>query len=731
MTVNESRAGVDPSLQPALDALTDDAAVDWNDLESRAPDPAVRETVRRLRIIARVAHAHEFASTLRDGQPFVPNLATPCDWGPLRVIESLARGAYGEVYRAWDPRLEREVALKLIDHDAGTDPGNGTVIEEGRVLARVRHPNVVTVYGADRRDGRIGIWTEFVTGRTLGQCLQQDGLFAPHDAASIIVDVCRGLAAVHCAGLVHGDIKSTNVMRGDEGRIVLMDFGASRYRDELQPVRIAGTPAYMAPEVIEGGRPNVRSDLYSVGVLLYHLVTGRYPVERSTFVELRDAYRQRSDLPLVDLRRDFPSPLAAVVQRALSRDPAHRYSSADAMADAIAAALDPAAPKPAVDVTSGRARWGIAAAVVLAVGVAAALGVYRVRTPTAQASLTFAPRDYVLITKFENRTGESIFDGAVEYALQRALSESTVVSLVPDERIEDALALMKRPRDTVIDKTIGREVAVRDGHIKALLAGRVERFGTSYVITAQLIDPSDNAVVATLGESARGQNGVLDALQRQAIRVRGALGEKLPAIHGADPNVEQASTSSLEAFQLYNESYRLGRENKWPAALATARQVVTVDPDFASGWIWLAWAVRNTEGIDAGTPEDPQISRYREYVDRAMQLVNRVPAWERHWVTGSYYTLTAQFASSIPEYQALLKFRPDHYFASNNLLRALLRLHRSQDYPLYLSTRQQIALQRPNDPGALVDAAQAAVPADGTGAIFPTVHRSTHRACRE
>ena len=142
------------------------------------------------------------------------------------MLERVGEGAFGEVYRAWDTRLDREVALKLLRRQDWSHAGDASaVIDEGRMLAQVRHPNVVTVHGADRIAGRVGLWMEFIHGRTLEQLLHERGPFGAGEATLIGLDVCRALSAVHRAGLLHRDIKAQNVMREDGGRIVLMDFG--------------------------------------------------------------------------------------------------------------------------------------------------------------------------------------------------------------------------------------------------------------------------------------------------------------------------------------------------------------------------------------------------------------------------------------------------------------------------------------------------------------------------
>ena len=236
------------------------------------------------------------------------------------------------MYRAWDPRLDREVALKLLRRvESGEGALGSLVIEEGRMLARIRHPNVVTVYGADRIDGRVGLWMEFVDGRTLEAVVRDDGPLGPQEAALIGLDLCRALSAVHRAGLVHRDVKAQNVMREAGGRVVLMDFGTGREDFAVRPAEIAGTPLYLAPEVFDNGQATPRSDIYSLGVLLYHLASGAYPVPGRTLAEIREAHAVGRRAWLRDARPNLPDAFVHAIERALKLNPDHRYESAVAM----------------------------------------------------------------------------------------------------------------------------------------------------------------------------------------------------------------------------------------------------------------------------------------------------------------------------------------------------------------------------------------------------------------
>jgi TolB-like protein len=316
-------------------AVLDGDAVDWPAGESAGPD--TRRLLKHLRVIDAIARAQR-ESSIETG-PAESSLEGPTPrWGELRITERLGGGAFGDVYRAWDPRLERDVALKLFPVDEGGNADD--MLREARLLAKVRHPAIVAIHGADMFGGRAGLWMELVRGRTLESLLTAGETFPPAEVARIGLDLARALTAVHEAGLLHRDVKAQNVMRDDDGRVVLMDFGAGLRHDDRHGA-LAGTPLYLAPEVFRGEQPNAQGDVYSLGVLLFYLLTRSFPVRGSTLEDLRRAHERRYHEERHQLGRDVPPALAKVVARAIDPSPAARYASAAAMATALQAAAAP------------------------------------------------------------------------------------------------------------------------------------------------------------------------------------------------------------------------------------------------------------------------------------------------------------------------------------------------------------------------------------------------------
>ena len=326
------------ALERAIVLLTDGKPVDWEGILEDATDTRERALIEELRGLAELdsrVGAFDPApvdATLAVSAPGVG--PAPPRWAHLELLDEIGHGASGTVYRAWDTRLAREVALKLIAND-----GMGGSIEEARRLARVSHPNVVSIYGADRIDGQLGLWMELLRGQTLDEIIRDRGPFSARETVAIALDVCGAVAAIHRVGLVHRDIKAQNVMREPGGRLVLMDLGASidASRDDLGVQAMAGTPLYMAPELFEGAQASVQSDVYALGVLLYRLVTVEFPVHAHTIGDVRRAHATGALRPLREVRPNLPPGFVDVVDGCLADDVRKRFSRVAAVDDALRA----------------------------------------------------------------------------------------------------------------------------------------------------------------------------------------------------------------------------------------------------------------------------------------------------------------------------------------------------------------------------------------------------------
>ena len=543
----------------------------------------------------------------------------PVMWSHLRLVEPIGRGAFGEVYRAWDTRLDREVALKLLPADRS--PGNraaSSIIHEGRLLAKVRHPNVVSIYGAEQIGDQIGLWMEFVRGHTLEHILDQRKAVSVAEAVGIGLELCRAVSAVHGAGLLHRDIKAHNVMRADDGRIVLMDFGTGRELEDDATSDLAGTPLYLAPEVLQGQRATVRSDIYSLGVLLYHLVAGSYPVQARTVREVRTAHERGERTAVQTARRDMPPKLARVIERAIDARPEQRYESADALCADLAALR----PRPRLVRLAYAA--GMTAATILVVGMGwevAGRQVSSSRTPSALlaglAGLNTVGavnvRPIIAVLPLKNLSAEPDSEYFVDGLTDEIIRNLAVIKGLEVRSRTSSFAFKDKPRNL---QDVGDQLGVN-----LVVEGSIMRSGKRLRIDAQLVQVAGD--VPLWAERYDRELKDIFAIQDEISR---AIVNKLRLTLGTG---QRRYDTHLEAYEPYLKARVLvGRRGFLPAqqAVQLFEQAIARDPSFAPAYAGLADAYASASMDIPGPlrpnviPSETALALMRPAAETALQL---------------------------------------------------------------------------------------------------------------
>lgn len=444
-------------VEELLDAVSDGKPINWN-TAVHGLDPGLRVRVDALRDVSRIAEFNRGLQEQTSGAPM------PERWGDLLLLERIGSGAHAEVFRAWDPALRREVALKLLRSDAD----EARLLEEGRAAARVRHAHVAAVHGIDVRDNRVGLWMELVRGPNLEQEVRARGPLAPDEAARLGNEVASALSAVHAAGLLHRDVKPANVVRDAEGRYVLTDFGLGVTREDAarEASSSAGTPMYMAPELLLGAVPTERSDVYALGLVLWFALAGRHPFAAASLAELSQIAARGPKPSLRELQPDAATvPLANIVERAIDPDPSQRFADAREMLGAIEGLGGVLAVRPGNAASTARIeplrKALVMGGILVAVGLVALVVVRSIRPegtdtarPTAPAVAPPLPGPYTVEASFLRRdqrgasrlqTGDRVKPGDRLSLEFRATRPTWVYVLNEDERGERYL-LFPQPR---------------------------------------------------------------------------------------------------------------------------------------------------------------------------------------------------------------------------------------------------------------------------------------------
>jgi serine/threonine protein kinase len=325
----------DRDLDDLAESVASRESVDWDRAEAGVADAQRRAEVHALRDVERLA---EFHHTLqRDAAP--AGSEGLGRWGDLMLLERVASGGGSEVYRAWDPALQREVALKLLIARDAAPPEDEAWLEEARTLAKIRDPHVVTVLGAARHQGRAGLWMEFLHGPTLEQEIARQGALPPAEVARLGSQIGRALAAAHAAGVIHRDVKPANIVIEPGGRAVLSDFGLGARRASQRDSRpYSGTPLFMSPQRLAGAAARNTDDLYALGVALRWALTGSPPFQAGSLEQLRVAVARGPERALRVERPDAPAMLASAIDRSMSTEPSARFTEGRELATAFEAA---------------------------------------------------------------------------------------------------------------------------------------------------------------------------------------------------------------------------------------------------------------------------------------------------------------------------------------------------------------------------------------------------------
>ncbi len=576
--------------------------------------------------------------------------------GRFELLREIGSGGFGVVYEARDQELGRTVAFKAVRAGERVELKEERLLREAEAAARLSHPNIVTLFDVGRCEEGPYLVLEMLHGRTLAERLAQ-GPVPLREALRTGLEVSKGLAHAHAQGVIHRDLTPGNVFLCEDGQVKVLDFGMAHAFGQRK--LDGGTRAYMAPEQERGAPEDERTDVFALGVILHHMLSGELPFPA-------DGKRLQGSRPAPALEVLELPPLGELVGRMLEKDPVKRPRDAGEALSALTAiqqSLDrtPApvegSPSPRVR-RRHKARWRavLVAGAVLGAGIAATVVHRRPITPPAPSVVTVS-RPIVAVADFVNGTQDQELDG-LSIMLITSLEQSHHLAVLTRSRMV-ALAKQLGKESQHIDEVLGREIAARAG-AKTLVLASLHRFGEVYAMDLLAVDPSRNEYLFALNDKARGKSGVPALIDRLSQQARERLREKPDDVKASQVMVAAATSPSFEAYQHYFRGQQL--EDDPAAAMQEYRKAVDLDPGFALAQCQIAYL-----GEFVGLPQPVRAAALKS----ALQHLDRLPEKERQLVLAWNAQVEGREDEAHEIYRRVSQAYPDdravHFFAGDLL----------------------------------------------------------------
>jgi serine/threonine protein kinase/Tfp pilus assembly protein PilF len=597
--------------------------------------------------------------------------------GRYQIIEELGKGGMGRVYRTLDKKLNEEVALKLIKAEIASDKKTIERFSNELKLARkISHRNVGRMYELMEYELSHFITMEYVPGEDLKSFIKRVGLLPVGKAISITKQICEGLAEAHRLDVVHRDLKPSNIMIDKEGNARILDFGIARSlkaKSITGTGMIIGTPEYMSPEQVEGKGLDLRSDIYSLGIILYEMVTGRVPFEGETPFAIGMKHKSEIPNPPKEFNAQIPDDLNGIILRCLAKEIGDRFQSAEDLRSELInieegipiteRIVPKKKPLTSRDITvQFNLRKLFIPALIFAVVIAAAVVIWKLLPKKAAVSLS-SDKPSLAVMYFENNTGDSSLDHwkkALSELLSADLSQSKRLRVLSGDRLFKILSQLNQLEAKSYSSDVLEEVASRGG-VANIVRGSYSKAGETFRINIMLQNAVSGELLGSEKVEGQGEDSFFTLVDELTRRIKANFLLSTEEIASdIDEDVGKITTNSPEAYKYYSEGMRLFNKGENRQSIEFMERALEADPEFAMAYRAMAWSYDDLKFRDLG----------KTYLQKALEFSERLSDRERLLIQGNFYHRSFRDNDKALEaYKQLLQLYPEDLTGNSDMAR--------------------------------------------------------------